>query len=111
MYLMLNYNSLTVSELSKLLSIQDTGVIKFIYDKYSPAIYGVILQRVNSTNEADAILYTTFVTFIKGKYKASSTQSVFMYLYNIATTFIKNRSILYPIKATDMFSGNVLNSA
>ncbi len=94
---MYNYSDMSNKELFKLITDKDIGGIEFIYDKYSPAIYGVILQKVATRQEANDILYDTFVTGIKGLSSSSLSTTIFVYFYHIAISYIKKRKVLYMI--------------
>jgi hypothetical protein len=98
---MYNYSNLSNKELFKLIAGKDIGGIEFIYDKYSPAIYGVILQKVATRQEADNILSETFVTCFKGQSSPLSFTTMFVYLYNIAIGAIKKRDVLYMVPPED----------
>jgi hypothetical protein len=71
--------------------------MKFVYEKYSAAIYGVILTEVSFRKEADIILYDTFITcfFAQPPRPSSSNTSMFIYLRNIAYGFLRKRKVLY----------------
>ncbi|MGI8634446.1 MAG: hypothetical protein ACR2KZ_03485, partial [Segetibacter sp.] len=63
---MLNYNDLTDEELYRLIADNNLEVVEFVYDKYSPAIYGIILRKVKIRRVADDILTKTFTAFFSG---------------------------------------------
>ncbi len=92
---MLKYDTLTNEELYKRITDKDKEVMKFVYEKYSAAIYGVILTEVSFRKEADIILYDTFITGFFSQPPSSSTASVFIYLRNIAFGFLRKRKALY----------------
>ncbi len=87
---MLNYTKLNYQELGKLIEEKDKGVFAFIYDKYSAAIYGLILQKVSLRKDADEILYQTFIAlFNEPSTVYSAHKSMFGYLYNKAVCILK----------------------
>ncbi len=94
---MLNYNDLTDEELYRLIADNNLEVVEFVYDKYSPAIYGIILQKVKLRRVADDILTKTFIAFFKGPLQLSSSPpvSIFMRLHNAACKYIKARDVLH----------------
>lgn len=94
---MYNYSNLSNKELFKLIANKDIEGINFIYDKYSPAIYALILKKVATRLEADNILYDTFVMGFKGLSSSSSSTSMFVYLYHIAISYIQKRDVFYMI--------------
>lgn len=93
---MLAYNNLTNEELFKLMADKDQGVVQYIYDKYSPAIYGIIVQKIRFRKEAEAILIDTFISFFKEQsYSRFSKKSIFITLYNIAFDYIRKGNVFY----------------
>lgn len=94
---MLNYNGLSEQELLERIAANDRGAANYIYDKYSSAIYGLILQKIKHTEACEEILVTTFVSFFQKKSKKSGfiTNSIFIDLYKIARRGIKNCNALY----------------
>jgi hypothetical protein len=94
---MYNYSDLSNEELFKLIANKDIEGINFIYDKYSPAIYTLILKKVSTRQEANDILYDTFVTGFKGLSSSSLSTTIFVYFYRIAISYIKKRNVLYMI--------------
>jgi RNA polymerase sigma-70 factor (ECF subfamily) len=97
---MSNYSNCTNEELFELMASKDEEAIKFIYDKYAPAIYGIILRKVKIRKEAHDILYRTFTKCFKDTFDPRfSTTSMFMYCHNIALSFIKKRNMLYIIRS------------
>ncbi len=93
---MLNYNNLTEEALFKLMVDKDPAVLKYIYDKYSPGIYGVILQKTKFRKYTDEILVKTFISFFQAKsYKSFSPNSIFINLYKLASICIKEGNVFY----------------
>lgn len=86
---MLNYSMLTNEQLFKCIADKDRGVIKFVYDKYSPTIYGIILNEIRIKKEADSILYDTFITCFLQPGNDTSKTSMFINLRNIAISIIR----------------------
>ncbi len=94
--MMLNYNDLTDEELYRLIADKNQEAFEFVYDKYSPAIYGIILPKVKLTKLANDILTKTFIAFFKGQLHFSSYPiSIFMSLHNGADKYIKGRGVLH----------------
>ncbi len=98
---MYNYSDLSNEELFKLIANKNIEGINFIYDKYSPAIYSLITKKVSTRQEANDILYDTFVMGFKGLSSSSSSTTMFVYLYHIAISYIKKRNVLYMIHPED----------
>jgi hypothetical protein len=94
---MVNYCELTNDELTKLIAVKDRGLMSFIYDKYAPAIYGLILRRVQVGKQADDILCKTFIDFFTALNSQFSFNDAFICLRNIATLYIKKGNVLYLI--------------
>jgi DNA-directed RNA polymerase specialized sigma24 family protein len=93
---MLNYNNLTKEELVKLIAGKDPAIVQYIYEKYSPAIYGVILEKTKFRKDADGILVETFVEFFNANFSNSSLQnSIFINLHNTALNCIKKDNVLH----------------
>lgn len=91
---MTDYNTLTNAELFEGLANKDKGVIKFVYDKYSPCIYSIILINVKSTSEADDVLFDTFISLYKSEdLHLPQAKSVFIYLRNLTFSTIKKRKV------------------
>jgi hypothetical protein len=105
---MYNYSDLSNEELFKLIANKDIEGMSFIYDKYSPGIYGVIVQKVATRQEANNILYDTFVTGFKGLSSYSLSTTIFVYFYHIAISYINKRNVLYMIhpESNTRSSGN-----
>ncbi len=94
--MMLNYNDLTDEELYRLIADKNREVVEFVYDKYSPAIYGIILQKVKLRRVADDILTKTFIAFFNSQLHLSSSPiTIFMRLHNAACKYIKGRDVLH----------------
>ena len=80
----------------RLLAEKDRSVAEFIYDKYSPAIYGLILQKIKFKKVAEKILLDTFVSFLKGDFsKYPFPNNIYTILYNITNSYIKKSRVLY----------------
>jgi ABC-type Fe3+-siderophore transport system permease subunit len=93
---MVNYDNLTKEELFRRVADKDRAVFRYIYDKYSPAIHGIILQKTKCTKDAEEILIQTFVSF----FNAQSSNycrpiSVFVVLHNIALNCIRKCNVFY----------------
>jgi hypothetical protein len=104
---MVDYCELTDAEMTALMAVKDKGLIGFIYDKYAPAIYGLILQKIRYKPTADDMLCKSFFDFCE--ISSSSTfsfKSIFMRLHNIASGYIKKGSMLFLIPR----NYNMLNS-
>lgn len=96
---MVDYKELTREELYKMIATKNKGVIHFIYNKYAPAIYGLILKKVPEREVADDILFKTFMLCIKTQPNPSQAlPGIFIRLHNIASNIMNKRSILYPIR-------------
>ena len=93
---MTDYSDLREEELYRLIAEKDMNVVEYVYDKYSPAIFGLILQKIKSKEVAKKILVDTFVSFIKSNFSKSPVKNlIFTNLHNIARSFIKKRDVLY----------------
>ncbi len=94
--MILNYNDLTDEELYRLIADKNLEAVEFVYDQYSPAIYGIILQKVKLRKVANDILTKTFMSFFKGQLHLSSSPiSIFMSLHNVAYRYIRGGDVLY----------------
>lgn len=70
--------SLTTEQLVTLLLSRDEKGFNYLYDNYSPALYGVIFRIVNYEEEANEVLQDTFVK-----------------IWNSITSFDQNKGTLY----------------
>jgi hypothetical protein len=97
---MVDYSELTRDELYKLIEVKHRGVLLFLYNKYAPAIYGVILRQVDNRHDADDILCKTFVMCFRTRPNHRHVlPGIYIRLHNIATGIINKTSILYPIRS------------
>lgn len=60
-----NFANLEERQLLLLIQQKDKAAIGFLYDKYAPLIYGIILRQVKNEKIATTILQAAFVTIIK----------------------------------------------
>ena len=82
---------LVISQLQQ----QDKAAISWLYDKYSPAIYGIVLRIVKSEMVAQDVVQESFVkAWRKGASFDRSKGTLFTWLLNIArnTAIDKTRS-------------------
>ena len=82
-------------EIVKMLHQNDRKVISIIYDKYAPALYGVVLRIVRSEEIAEDVMQDSFLKIWKnGQQYNSSKGTLFTWLLNIArnTAIDKTRS-------------------
>ena len=70
--------SLTTEQLVTLLLSRDEKGFNYLYDNYSPALYGVIFRIVKYEEEANEVLQDTFVK-----------------IWNSITSFDQNKGTLY----------------
>ncbi len=58
--------------------------LEYIYDQYSPLLYGVILKILADESEAEAILIKSFNLFFSKKITADNNKLIFFHLLNVA---------------------------
>jgi RNA polymerase sigma factor (sigma-70 family) len=77
--------SYTEKELVRLLKSRNERAFNFLYDNYSPAVYGVIIKVVTDTAAADDILQEVFIKIWKnvGQYDEAKGK-LFTWIINIA---------------------------
>ena len=100
-------------EIVKMLHQNDRKVISIIYDKYAPALYGVVLRIVRSEEIAEDVMQDSFLKIWKnGQQYNSSKGTLFTWLLNIArnTAIDKTRSANFrrsdKIQSVDDFVSN-----
>jgi len=82
-------------EIVEMLHQNDRKVISIIYDKYAPALYGVVLRIVRSEEIAEDVMQDSFLKIWKNGQKYNSSKgTLFTWLLNIArnTAIDKTRS-------------------
>jgi len=82
-------------QIVEMLHQNNRKVISIIYDKYAPALYGVVLRIVRSEEIAEDVMQDSFLKIWKnGKQYNSSKGTLFTWLLNIArnTAIDKTRS-------------------
>ncbi|NIG57245.1 RNA polymerase sigma factor [Chitinophaga sp. Cy-1792] len=104
----------TEAELVHGLKARDERIFSYLYDHYSPALYGVALKVITDETAAVDILQEAFVKIWRSidKYDASKGR-LFTWMLNIArnTAIDSLRSKAYKLdqKITDIDSGNLLS--
>ena len=99
---MINYNNLDCHELVDLIEKKDRNAFLFIYDKYSPGIYGIILSKVQYPTDAEEILRKTFMVFYQnGSAAFCSYKSIFICLYKTVESLLKSKSMMYIIRCKE----------
>ena len=100
-------------QIVEMLHQNDRKVISIIYDKYAPALYGVVLRIVRSEEIAEDVMQDSFLKIWKnGKQYNSSKGTLFTWLLNIArnTAIDKTRSANFrrsdKIQSIDDFVSN-----
>jgi len=86
---------ITEHQIVDMLHQNDRKVIAIIYDKYAPALYGVVLRIVRSEQIAEDVMQDAFLKIWKnGKQYNRSKGTLFTWLLNIArnTAIDKTRS-------------------
>ena len=111
---MINYSNLNCHELAGLIEKKDRDAFLFIYDKYAPGIYGIILRKVQHPVDAEEILYQTFlVYYYYGLESFCFHQSIFTCLYNTVENVLKSKSMMYIVrrKEENSFPGFFLKNS
>lgn len=77
------------STLIDLLISKDMEAFSFFYDKYAPAIYGIICKEIDNEEKAKEILTDVFINFSKRLNDRDSIKDgLFICLYKITTEMI-----------------------
>ena len=83
-----------LQRLPDLVAKRDRCTCLYIYNKYAPLLYNIILKRVQHPIDAEEILCQTFVVFYsKSLSSLSPENSIFLCLYEIVVDILKSKSI------------------
>lgn len=80
-------------EMIEMLKVKNPKAISDLYDKYAPALYGIILRAVKSQSKAETILEQTFLKVLQEIHTYTHAMTFFTWICSIARSLARETQV------------------